>query len=261
LFDEHDVRGSPEVLLISQSFAHRVFPGEDPIGQHMKAGPDFDDAKRPWGTVVGVVADVKQDSLAVGTGDAFYMPMGQWNWVDGTQSLVVRASGDPTALVPALEGAIWSVDKDQPITRVVTMDALVAGSAANRRFALTLFEAFGVVALLLAAVGIYGVLSGSVSERTREIGVRSALGASRGAILSLIGRDGMQLTAFGVVFGLAGAFAASRAIAALLFGITPLDPITYVATAGLLGAVAALACWLPAWRATRVEPADTLREG
>ncbi len=259
LFDRHDVHGSPEVLLISQSFANRVFPGEDPIGQHMKAGPDFADPTRPWGTVVGVVADVKQDSLAIGNGDAFYMPMGQWNWVDATQSLIVRASSDPSTLVPALEHAIWSIDKDQPITRVVTMDALIAGSAANRRFALTLFEAFGGVALLLAAVGIYGVLSGSVSERTREIGVRSALGASQGAILSLIGRDGMRLTAFGVVFGLAGAFVASRAISTLLFGITPLDPITYLATAGLLGAVSAIACWLPAWRATRVDPADTLR--
>ncbi len=139
------------------------------------------------------------------------------------------------------------------------MEALVAGSTANRRFALTLFEAFGAVALLLAAVGIYGVLSGSVSERTREIGVRSALGASQAAILGLIGRDGMRLTAFGVLIGIAGAFAASRAIATLLFGITPLDPITYVVMASLLGLVSALACWLPAWRASRVDPMDTLR--
>jgi len=259
LFDARDVMTMPEVILISASLAARQFPGVDPIGQRIKAGPEFGRVDRPWGTVVGVVADVKQDSLTAGQASEFYVPMGQWSWVDNAQSLVVRTSGDPTALVPALKRAIWSVDKGQPIDRIATMDHFVAASAAERRFALTLFEAFGGVALLLAAIGIYGVLSGTVTERTREIGVRSALGASRGTILVLIGREGMTLTGLGAIVGLAGAVAASRAIATLLYGVTALDPITYLGMIALLVMVSAIACWLPARRAARMDPAATLR--
>jgi putative ABC transport system permease protein len=258
-FDQHDVRGSAEVALISESLAKREFPGGDPIGQHIKAGPIMADSTHPWATIVGVVADVRQDSLSVSDADAFYVPMGQWAWVDDDQTLVVRTAGDPAALAPALERAIWSVDKDQPITRVATLHALVEGSAADHRFVLELFAGFAGVALLLAAIGIYGILSGVVSERTREIGVRSALGASPTAILALIGRQGMTLTAVGVAIGLVGALLATRGMSVLLFGVTPLDPVTYVGVVALLGGVAALACWLPAWRATQVDPATTLR--
>jgi ABC-type antimicrobial peptide transport system permease subunit len=155
--------------------------------------------------------------------------------------------------------AVWSVDKDQPVVRVATMDELLAASAAERRFALILFEAFALAALVLAAAGIYGVMSGNVAERTREIGMRSALGASRANILGLVVRQGMTLTALGAVIGLAGAIAASRAIGAMLFGVSRLDPITYVSVIGLLAAVSVIACGLPAWRAARVDPAMTLR--
>jgi putative ABC transport system permease protein len=175
------------------------------------------------------------------------------------QSIVVRTRGDAAALAPAVRNAIWSIDKDVPVMRVATMQSLVSASEAERRFALILFEVFALVALMLAATGIYGVLSGSVTERMREIGVRSALGASRGNILALIVRQGMTLTALGVVIGLTGALAASQALITLLFDISRLDPITYVGVIALLLGVSGIACCIPAWRAARVDPAITLR--
>lgn len=143
--------------------------------------------------------------------------------------------------------------------RIATMANLLAASAAVRRFALILFEAFALVALVLAAIGTYGVLSGSVTERMREIGVRSALGASRGDIQALVVRQGITLTAFGAVLGLAGAVVASRALVTLLFGVSRLDPITYLGVVALLLGVSGIACWIPAWRAARVDPSITLR--
>jgi putative ABC transport system permease protein len=155
--------------------------------------------------------------------------------------------------------AIWSVDKDQPVMRVATMDILLASTAAERRFAMVLFVSFALVALVLAAAGIYGVLSGSVTERTREIGVRTALGASRGSILTMVVRQGMGLTVLGALLGLAGAVATSRVIVTLLFGVSRLDPLTYFGVVVLLIGVAGVACWVPAWRAARIDPAITLR--
>ena len=155
--------------------------------------------------------------------------------------------------------AIWSVDKNQAIVRVATMDSLLTRSEADRRFALILFEAFGLIALVLAAIGIYGVLSGSVSERTREIGVRAALGASRADILRLVARQGLTLTGSGRSIGLIGAVFASEAIVTLLFGVSRLDPVTYAGVAALLLTVSGVASAIPAWRAARVDPAITLR--
>jgi putative ABC transport system permease protein len=257
LFDEHDSAG-PAVrpVLINESFAKSEFPGQDPIGKHLRMGGPND---RPWDVVVGVVGDVKQTSLGVTQSDAVYALGSQWLWADGSQWLVVRAHGDVAALSPAITSAIWSVDKDQPIVHIGMMDDVVAKSAAERRFALILFESFALAALVLAAAGIYGVLSGSVAERTREIGVRAALGASRASILALVMRQGMTLTGLGIALGIAGAVAASQAIAAMLFGITRFDPLTYFGVIALLGIVSALACAVPAWRAARVDPAIKLR--
>jgi len=243
------------VVLINESFARRKFPGGDPIGQRVHVG----DTRRPWSAIVGVVGDVKQTSLALGQADAVYVPSAQAYFADNPMWLVVRARGDAAAMAPAIRNAIWSVDKDQPIVRMATMDALVAASAGERRFALIVFESFALVALALAAIGIYGLLSGSVHERTREIGVRSALGASRGDIVALVMRQGMALTALGASLGAIGAVAASRAIVTLLFGTSRLDPATYVTTSALLVGVAAIACGVPAWRAARVDPSVTLR--
>ncbi len=187
------------------------------------------------------------------------MPNTQWYWADPVMSLVVRTRGNAALLAPAIRQAIWSVDKDQAIVRVSTMDHLLAQSQAQRHFALVLFEAFALVALVLAATGIYGVLAGSVTERMREIGVRAALGASRSDIVGLVVGQAMTLTGVGVIAGLAGALLASRALVTLLFGISRLDPITYGGVIALLLAVSAVACAIPAWRAARVDPSITLR--
>jgi putative ABC transport system permease protein len=259
LLDEHDEAGAPVAVLINESFANRKFPGQDPIGRRVRMGPDVGHADRPWATIVGVLGNVKQQSLAVGDEDAFYISTAQWAWADSAQSLVVRTRGDGAALAPVIRDAIWSVDKDRPVVRVATMDNLLAASEAERHFVLMLFAAFALVGLVLAATGIYGVLAGSVSERTREIGVRSALGASRGSIVTLVIRQGMTLTVFGVLAGLSGAVVASHAIAALLFGVSRFDPATYVGVAALLICVSGIACFVPARRAASVNPVEALR--
>lgn len=255
LFDAHDRAGSTRVALLSESFARRMFPVGDAIGRRLRIGP----TDGPTFTVVGVVGDVRQVSLALSQSDAVYIPATQWLYPDNAMSLVVRARAPVAALAPAIRRAVWSVDKDQPIVRVATMDALLAVSGGERHFALIVFEAFALVALLLAAMGIYGVLSGGVTERTREIGVRSALGASRAEILSLVVRRGMTLTGLGIALGLVGAVIASRALITLLFGVSRLDPLTYAGVVLLLAFVAALASGIPAWRAARIDPAIALR--
>jgi len=259
LLNEHDTAGAPVAVLISESLADREFPGLDPLGRRVRVGLDAGHEDKPWATVVGVVGNVKQNSLAIGDEDAFYINTSQWAWVDPAESLVVRIRGDAAALAPAIRNAIWSVDRNQPITHVTTMDSLVTASEADRHFVLMLFEAFALVGLLLAATGIYGVLAGSVAERTREIGVRSALGASRRNILLLVMRQGMTFSIIGLLLGLTAAVAASSAITTLLFGITRLDPLTYAAVAVLLLLVSAAACLIPARRAVSVNPVVALR--
>jgi len=255
VLDERDARNAPPAALISESLARRRFAGQDPIGRRVHLGPPA----APWYTIVGVAADVRQVSLAVSQPDAVYIATRQSWFPERTLSLVVTARGDATSVVPALRRAIWSVDKDQPIVRVATVDSLVAASAATRRFALWLFESFAAAALMLAAIGLYGLLSGIVTERHHEIGIRGALGASRSAIVALVARQGLGLAGVGVVAGLFAALAASRVLATLLCGITPFDPVTYAASAALLVGVAALACAVPAWRAVRIDPAVALK--
>jgi putative ABC transport system permease protein len=257
LLNPHDAADTPTAVVISESLARSKFGNEDPIGQRLRIGP----TTGPWNTVVGVAGNVKQSSLAVTQTDAVYITNQQWRmFVDRARWLVVRVRGNAATLAPEIKQAIWSVDKDEPIIRIATMDDRLAASAAERRFALILFETFGLVALVLAAIGIYGVLSGSVTERTREIGVRLALGAQRGNILALVVRQGMLLTLLGIGIGLAGAFAATRAIVTLLFGVSRLDPTTYLGVIALLAVVSAIACWIPARRATKVDPLVALRQ-
>jgi putative ABC transport system permease protein len=253
--DEHDTAGAPHVALLSESLTRREFGAENPIGKRLHVGP----TDQPWFTVVGVVADVKQTSLAIGEAEAVYLSTEQTWFADDTLSFVVRAQGNAAELAPEVRQAIWSVDNGQPIVRVVTMEKLVAQSAAERRFTLIIFAAFAAVALVLAAIGIYGVLAGSVTERVREIGVRLALGASPQDVLALVLRQGLRLTMIGTACGLVGAVVASRALAAMLFGVSRLDPATYVGVIALLVGVSAVACAVPAVRASRVDPAITLR--
>ncbi|HXU36590.1 MAG TPA: ABC transporter permease [Blastocatellia bacterium] len=257
LLNGHDVAGAPPAVLISESLARSKFGTEDPIGQRLRIGP----TDGPWNSVVGVVGNVKQTSLAADNTDAVYITNEQWRmFADRARWIAVRTRGGAATLAAAIKQAIWSVDKDEPIVRLATMDARLEASAAERRFALVLFEAFGLVALVLAAIGIYGVLSGSVTERTREIGVRLALGAPRGNILALVIRQGMTLTILGLVIGLTGAALATRALVTMLFGISLLDPVTYLGVIGLLLAVSGVACWIPARRATKVDPLVALRQ-
>ena len=254
--EKSDTATAPHVIVISESLAREEFGSKSPIGQRMKVGgfPNW-----PLYTIVGVAGDVKQASLIVSDPDAVYIAPEQSWYADAAMSLVVRSRMNTATLLPAIKSAIWSVDKNQPIVRVATMERLLAATAAERRFTLILFEAFGIVALALAAIGIYGVLSGSVAERTREIGIRLALGAPRASILSLVVRQGMMLMVVGAIIGIAGSLAAGRAIASQLFGVTPLDIATYAGVVLLLAGVSVGACWLPAWRASRVDPCVTLR--
>jgi putative ABC transport system permease protein len=252
---EQDQAEAPPAVLLSESLAKSEFPGQSALGKRLHVGP----TDRPWFTVVGVVGDVKQNSLALDEPNAVYLTEAQSWFADDTMTLVVRARGDAASLAPAVKNAVWSVDKDQALVRVATMDSLMAASDATRRFVLILFEAFALVALLLAATGIYGVLSGSVAERTREIGVRTALGASRRNILGLVMRQGMTLAAIGASLGLCASVASSAAVASLLFGVSRVDPLTYAAVAALLLGVAGAACAIPAARAVAVDPVEALR--
>lgn len=255
LLDEEDRAGGPLVAVVSDSLARHRFHGTEAIGKRVRIGP----LDGPLYTIVGVVGDIKQLSLLDTEPDAIYTTPTQWRFSDNMMTLVVSAQGNAAALAPALRMAIWSVDKNQPIVRVATMDQLLARSVAERRFVMILVTAFAVVALLLAAAGVYGVLSGSVAERIREIGVRSALGATPRSILGLVLRQGVTLTLLGTVIGITAAAAGTRALTTLLFGVSHLDVVTYVGVCLLLLAFSAAACWVPAWRASRVDPGITLR--
>jgi predicted permease len=259
LLGADDRPGAPQAVLISESFAARRFPGRDPLGERIRLGPDMSRPDRPWGTVVGVVADVKQASLALASPDAFYVAMGQWSWIDDVQWLAVRVRGDAGALVPAIKQAIWSVDSTIPLVRIAGMADRLAASEAERTFALWMFSAFGLTALLLVGVGVYGVAAGLVTERTREIGVRSALGAAPGRLALLVVRQGLSLTALGVAIGMAAAAGATQWLTSLLFGVEPVDPLTYIGVLVLLLAVSLFACYEPARRAAGIDPAITLR--
>lgn len=215
----------------------------------------------PGNTVVGIVADVKQFSLAGPAEDAVYLPTEQSWFTDVVLSLVVRVDGDPLRLAPAIKAAIWSVDKTRPIGRVATMSDVVAASAAVRRFVMLVLQAFALVSLLLAATGIYGMFSGRVTERLREIGVRAALGASPRDILTMVIRQGVLLIGLGAAAGVLGAILASQVLVSLLFSVSRLDPPTYAAVIGMLAVVSGIACGIPASRAARVDPTVTLRAG
>lgn len=258
LLDEKTDRpGAPKAVVINETLARRLFRDQDPVGRLVRFGPEV--GSGAWDVVVGVVGDVKSYTLAVEAPGEFYVANGQWAWADNVETLVVRTSSTATALVPSLKRVVWSVSRDVPILRVETMNEYIEASAGQRRFALMAIEVFALAALLLAAVGLYGVISESVTERMREMGVRAALGASRGSIVDMVVRRGMLLTGIGAVIGVAGAAAASEALASMLFGVSHLDPLTYAGVVAVLGAVSLLACWMPAVRAARVDPVRTLR--
>ena len=251
---ERDHADAPKVMLINESFARRFLPNEDPIGQRIRLtiAPNF------VAEVVGVVGDVKHRSLDREAGPEAYASYLQVP--TPIMSLIVRAaSGDPLNLAVSVRQAVQQVDKDQPLYDVKPMTAWLNESVARQRFNLLLLAVFAAVALLLAAIGIYGVINYSVTQRTHEIGIRVALGAQRRDVLKLIVGQGLALTLAGVACGVAGAFALTRLMAGLLFGVTATDPLTFAGVAALLVIVAFVACWIPARRATKVDPIIALR--
>jgi len=256
LIEPTDDGNSQRVVVINETFARRFFPNGDPLGKRIRLGKltlEFQ-----WATIVGVVGDVRGFALDEPPQPTMYWPVAQ---IRATPALaiVVRTQGDPASLTSAVRGAIAEVDPGQPIYDMLTLDRLVAKSLGQRRFTLTLMLLFGAIALVLSAVGIYGVMAFAVTQRTQEIGIRMALGARTIDVLRLILSSGMYLTAIGVIVGLVGAFAITRLMTSLLFGVSPTDAMTFgLVTAGLL-LVALLACYIPARRATKVDPLVALR--
>jgi putative ABC transport system permease protein len=253
MFTERDDARSPNVMLVSEALARKSFAGENPIGRRLITDPDV-----PPFEIVGVVGDARRRSLAAEAEPEFYVPFQQAR--QRRMNLVVRAgAGDPVALTSSLRGAVAELDRDQLIWQTRTLDQLVAASVAGRRFNMTLLGLFAAVAMMLAALGLYGVMAYTVTRRTHEIGVRMALGARGSDVLRMVVGQGMKLAAAGVVLGLVVAFAVTRVLASLLYGVSTTDPLTYAGLAALLGTVAFLASYLPARRATKVDPMEALR--
>lgn len=252
-----DAADSPPVALVNEALARTLWPGEDPIGKEIKVGGPA----RPWRQVVGVTANSRHLSLDAEEPAQFFVPLAQWDFADNPVLLVVRAGGVPSALIRPVREAVWSVDRSLAISDVATMSERLAGSASQRRFAMLVFQAFALVAIVLAGAGLYGVLAGSVAERSRELGIRSALGATRRRLLTLVLSDGLQVALLGVLVGTAGALALARFIRGLLFGVSSHDPVTLASVALGLLLVAAAACLVPAWRAARADPVTTLKGG
>jgi putative ABC transport system permease protein len=246
---------APWAVVVNESFARRYLGDRDPLGQRLWIGPTDGQAY----TVVGVVGDVKQLSLAGEVPDAVYTTTAQWRFAQHGMSLVVRGAGDAAALVPAVREAIWTVDAEQPVVRVATMESMVAGTSAERRFILLLFQVFAVAALVLTMAGIYGMMAGLVAERTRELGLRAAVGATAGQIVGLVLRFGARVTGIGLAVGVAGAVIGTRLMRAMLYGVSHLDVVTYGAVVVVLAVMATIACALPALRAARIDPARALR--
>jgi len=254
-FTESDAPDAPKVTIIDERLAREYWPGASPLGKRVRFGPPEDN--EPWHTVVGVVAAVRHQRLEAETRKSVYMPQSQL-LVNGL-SVVVRATTDPAGLVGAVRGEIRGLDPDLPIRNVMTMEEVVSRSIWQPRLYAILFGVFAGVALLLAAVGIYGVMAYTVTMRTHELGVRMALGAKAGDVLRLVIWYGMRLAVVGVALGLVGAFAVTRLMKNLLFEVKATDPVTFAVFATVLMLVALTACWLPARRATKVDPILALR--
>jgi putative ABC transport system permease protein len=257
-FTSQDDEGSAPVVIVNQAFAQTLLPNQDPVGKRLLGDkPDGSDAM----TIVGVVADVKQSGLNQPTRPELFSPYTQPLWEGMTQSmtLVVRTTSDATALTPLIRREVLAVDPYQPIYNVQTMETVIERSVSGNRLNMLLLSIFAALALTLALVGIYSVMSYLVTQHTREIGIRMALGAKPRDILKLILGQGLLLTLVGVAIGTGGALAVTRVMASLLYGVKATDPLTFLAVSLLLLLVSLLACFLPARRAMKVDPMVALR--
>jgi predicted permease len=254
LLEDRDIESGQPVVVINEFLAKRHWPGVDPVGKRLK----LTGSKEPWRTVVGVVKDIRERGLLLDMKPAVYVPVNQ---VDrpGADYLVARTSEDPTGMVNALRGAVWAVDADRPVAFIRTMDQLMEENVADRERPMTLLGIFAGLALVLACIGVYGVLAYSVAQRTREIGVRMALGARPLDVTRMILGRGLRLSAIGLVAGAALAGLLGVLLRTLLFGVTPAAPLVYAGTAASLMIVALAACVVPAQRAARVDPMVALR--
>ena len=252
-FTMDDRGGAPPVAIVNEQLARRAWPNESPIGKTIRVGG----TDAAWATVVGVVGNVKQFRLSEDPLDQAYIPYQQRPLI--FTEVVVRTAGDPAAVSSAIRNAIWRVDRDQPVWRVRTMARVLDEARGGPKLTVWLMTAFATVALVLAAIGVYGVMSYAVARRTQEVGIRIALGARRHQVLTMVIRDGMRTTLLALIAGLLVAATATRLLASQLFGVSAIDPMTFVAVPLLLGLVALVACYLPARRASRVDPIVALR--
>jgi putative ABC transport system permease protein len=242
---------SPWTLIVNETFARRYWPNENPIGKRFRFGDNV------FGTVIGVVGDVRSQSLEREARPAFYVSHGHFSWP--TLTIVVRASAPPESMTAALRAQVYALDHDLPVYNIRPMEQIVSNAAGQPRFQTLLLGLFGAAALSLAAIGIYGVMAYTVTQRTHEIGVRMALGARTRDVLRHVLGQGMKLVLMGATLGLAGAFVAARALKSMLFVVSPADPLTFAAVTVFLALVAFAACWIPARRATKVDPLVALR--
>jgi predicted permease len=254
LLEDRDIESGQPVVVINEFLAKRHWPGVDPVGKRLK----LTGSKEPWRIVVGVVKDIRERGLLLDMKPAVYVPVNQ---VDrpGADYLVARTAENPAGLVNALRGAVWAVDADRPVAFIRTMDQLMEENVADRERPMTLLGIFAGLALVLACIGVYGVLAYSVAQRTREIGVRMALGAKPLDVTRMILGRGLRLSAIGLIAGAALAGFLGVLLRTLLFGVTPAAPLVYAGTAASLMFVALAACVVPAQRAARVDPMVALR--
>ena len=250
-FTPQEVRQSAHVVLISEALVDGVFPGEDPLGQRLLLGLN---EKTPF-EIIGIVGDIRHRTLEADPFPTMYLPVPDTGWTN----LTIRVAGDPLSLAAAVRKEVQAIDPDQPIAAVRTMEQVVAESLGAPRYRTLLLGLFAFVAMLLAAIGIYGVISYAVAQRTHEIGIRMALGAQPLAVHRLVIGQGVRLALVGVGVGLIGAVALTRLLAGLLFGVTATDPLTFIGVAVILAVIASLACWIPARRAAKVDPMIALR--
>ncbi|MGB7923252.1 MAG: ABC transporter permease [Pyrinomonadaceae bacterium] len=255
LFTDQDDEKTPRVVVINQTLAQRFFPAEDPVGKRIQVRNTR--GEPPWMTIIGVAHDVKAEGLDVENRPQVYFPLQQVSNL--SLALVIRTASDPGALTEAVRREVRAVDPDLPVYAIRTMDEVMAKAVSQRRFSMVLLGVFAFIALALSAVGIYGVMAYSVSQRTHEIGVRMALGAQPRDVLRMVITQGLTLIFAGMAVGLVGAFIVTRFLSGLLFNVSPRDPLTFAAITLLLAIVALLACYVPARRATKVDPMVALR--
>jgi predicted permease len=252
-FTPEDREGTPPVAIVNEQLARRAWPNESAIGKRLRIGGD----DGTWATVIGVVAGAKHFLLSEDALDQAYVSYLQRPLI--FTEVVVRAEREPMSIANAVRAAIWRVDRDQPVWRVRSMDVVLSEARGGPKLTVWFTAAFGLLALVLATIGVYGVMSYAVARRTQEVGIRMALGARGGQVLGMVLRQGMTTIAIAVTLGLVTAFGATRLIASQLFGVSAADPLTFAVVPILLAAVALVACYVPARRASRVDPLTALR--